>query len=242
MRELISLPKPATAPVTMPAPTRRPSRWPALRRHPRRRFSEMINVISSTFVRGSRGATSARLSTREVSLVRPRSPSDCARDDAAELSLRELEALARARLAGLLPFLHPRIAGKQSLGLQRAAQICVHLQEGARDPEARRPGLTGRAAARGVNRDVVGVGRASPPASVAALCFAAAGREIILEALAVDVDFAVARRHANARDRRLAAPSGDEFLCLSHENYFVSPTRPFAVVAPRGDARRRSRP
>ena len=44
------------------------------------------------------------------------------------LSLRELEPLAGARLAGLFPFLHPRVAHEQAFGFQGAAKVRVDLQ------------------------------------------------------------------------------------------------------------------
>src|SRR5437879_9671347 len=48
---------------------------------------------------------------------------------AIELSLRELEAFARAGLSGFFALLHPRIASKQTLAFQSASQIAVGLKD-----------------------------------------------------------------------------------------------------------------
>ena len=67
------------------------------------------------------------------------------------LSFRELEALARARLARFFPLFHPWVAAKQSFGLESAAQIWIDLQERTRDGKPHCTGLTGRAATTGVD-------------------------------------------------------------------------------------------
>src|SRR5215471_13877407 len=73
------------------------------------------------------------------------------------LTVRELETLSRAGLPGFLSLFHARIATQQTLGLERAAQICVDLKQGARDAELGGTGLSDRATATGVNGKIVAI-------------------------------------------------------------------------------------
>src|SRR5829696_9071497 len=77
---------------------------------------------------------------------------------ATPLALAELESLARARQPVLLPFLDPRVAGKEPVLLQRLPQIAVRHDECARDPETHGSGLTGHAAASDRRDDIELVG------------------------------------------------------------------------------------
>src|SRR5258708_31187647 len=70
------------------------------------------------------------------------------------LSLRELEALSRALLSVLLPFLAARVTSDQALGLQLAAQFRVKLHQRPRNPELYRIGLTTHSAAQHVGDNV----------------------------------------------------------------------------------------
>src|SRR5208283_995448 len=63
------------------------------------------------------------------------------------LPLRELEASACALLSVLLAFLAARVAGDESLGLERLAQLRVELHQRARNTQLHRVGLTHHAAA-----------------------------------------------------------------------------------------------
>src|SRR5207245_5620675 len=75
---------------------------------------------------------------------------------ATELSLRELEAFARAGLSGFFALLHPRIASKQTLAFQSASQIAIGLKKCARHGESRGASLAVNAAAAGINKKIVG--------------------------------------------------------------------------------------
>src|ERR1700686_2321068 len=128
------------------------------------------------------------------------------------LTFRELETLSCARLPRFFSLFHARIAPKQSIGLERAAQIVIDLQKSARDRQPRRAGLSGSAATGGVDRQVVSVYHFRGLQWLEDRVLQRRGREIIFEAATVDVDLAAARRHANTGDGGFAASGGDEFL------------------------------
>src|SRR4051812_29795922 len=71
------------------------------------------------------------------------------------LALAELQALAGARLAVFLTFLHTRIAGEKSLCLESGTEVRIRFEEGARDAVPDRTGLAVRAAAGDIDADVV---------------------------------------------------------------------------------------
>src|SRR5204862_6129088 len=73
------------------------------------------------------------------------------------LSFRELETFPRAGLAGFFSLFHARVSPEQTVRLQRAAKISIHLKESARNREPHRPGLSARATTARVDRDVVGI-------------------------------------------------------------------------------------
>ena len=130
------------------------------------------------------------------------------RDD---LAFRELEAAAGAGLAGLLAFLHARIAGEETGLLEDGAEVLVGLDEGAGDAVAQGAGLAGGAAAFADRDDVVladafdGLeGRFDDQAQVG-------GGEIIFELAVVDDDLAGALGEADAGDGGLAPTGGDGF-------------------------------
>lgn len=137
---------------------------------------------------------------------------------AIELSLRELEAFARAGLSGFFALLHPRIASKQTLAFQSASQIAIGLKKCARNGESRGASLAGNAAAAGINKKIVGVDHLRGLQWLKNHVLQRRARKVILETAAVDVDLAGPRSHANARDGSFSTTSGDEFLCLSHKN------------------------
>ena len=136
---------------------------------------------------------------------------------AIELSLRELEAFARAGLSGFFALLHPRIASKQTLALQSAAQIGVGLNERPGDGETRCPGLTGNAAAAGINEKIVGVDHLRRLQWLKDHVLQRNARKVIFKIATVDVDLAAARSHANARNGSFSTTGSDKFLCLSHK-------------------------
>src|SRR5687767_13431711 len=71
------------------------------------------------------------------------------------LTLAELEALARLGLSVLLALDHPRIAGQQTLGLERRPEPLVGGDQRARDAQLDGTRLTGEPAATDVHVDVV---------------------------------------------------------------------------------------
>src|SRR5882762_3864917 len=73
---------------------------------------------------------------------------------AMSLSLRELEALARALLTVLLAFLNARIAGHQARLLQGRPQVGVVQHQSPRNAVANRTGLARGAAARHIDQNV----------------------------------------------------------------------------------------
>src|SRR5260370_20525964 len=64
-----------------------------------------------------------------------------------KLTLRELEALARALLSVLLAFLHARIARQKSVLTQRRPQLRIEPRNGPRQSHAHRARLSAHAAA-----------------------------------------------------------------------------------------------
>src|SRR5215471_3258393 len=132
------------------------------------------------------------------------------------LTLRELETLPRAGLPRFLSLFHARIATQQTLGLERAAQICVDLKQSARDAELRGTGLSHRTPATRVNGNVVAIDCLGSLKRLQHDVLQRYGWEIILEAAAVDVDFTTAGHHTNACDRCFAATGGNEFFSLCH--------------------------
>ena len=75
------------------------------------------------------------------------------------LALGELEALAGPGLPRFLPFSHPRIAGQETFFLQRGPHIQIKLEEGARNPEPDRAGLSFDASTDGLHANVERIGR-----------------------------------------------------------------------------------
>ena len=99
--------------------------------------------------------------------------------------------------------------------LSGSAQICIRLQERARNGQAHRAGLAIRAAAVGVDRESKAfVLFATCNGARTAFCKLTVGK-YSSKRFAVHFDFAAARRHADAGDGGLAAARGDEFLAAS---------------------------
>src|SRR5918911_1676275 len=122
------------------------------------------------------------------------------------LSLRELEALARALLSVLLALLDAGVARHEARLLERAPEVAVELHQRARDAVADGSGLTRGAAARDVDDDVELVRRVGHLEGLADDYAQGLVGEVLLEGLAVDADFAGARTEVDARGRRLAPP------------------------------------
>src|SRR5262249_1660755 len=136
-------------------------------------------------------------------------------------TLRELEALARTRLAVLLALFHARIAREEALGLEGGTQVGVGLDEGARDPVADGAGLAGRAAAGDIDPRVELGGRFRLVQRGGGGNAQRFRRKIVVERAAIDRDLAAAVRESDARNGGLAAAGTEEFLDVCHrKNYF----------------------
>src|SRR5262245_12584010 len=123
-----------------------------------------------------------------------------------ELALAELEALARSSHAVLLPLLGARVARQHPFVFQTLAQLCVVLDQCARDAQPDRPGLSRHAAAGDCREDIELVrrlGQQERPANLRALGF---GREERLERSMVDADCPRSRAEKHAGGRCLAPP------------------------------------
>src|SRR5207248_3189766 len=110
-----------------------------------------------------------------------------------------LEAFAGAGLARFFSLLHSRIASKQTLAFQAAAQIGVGLNERPRNGETRCSSLTGDSAATSVNEKIVGVDHLRRLQWLKDHVLQRNARKVIFEVAAVDVDLAGSRSHPNAR-------------------------------------------
>src|SRR3982074_592135 len=71
-----------------------------------------------------------------------------------KLSLRELEALARALLSAFLALFITQVTRNRSGLLERRPQVAVIFNQGGRDPVANRTGLAGWATAGHVNQHI----------------------------------------------------------------------------------------
>src|SRR5215213_10239413 len=117
------------------------------------------------------------------------------------LSLRELEALARALLPVLLALLDAGVARDQAGVLERGAQVCVELDQGACDAVANRAGLARGSAALDVDQDVEFAGRLRQLERLADDHPQRLVREILFESLLVDADIARAWAQVDTRRR-----------------------------------------
>src|ERR687898_727218 len=123
---------------------------------------------------------------------------------ATPLALAELETLARAGQPVLLPFLDPRVAGQESVLLQRLAQVAVGQHERAGDPEPHRTCLASHAATGHSGDDIELVGVLGDDERGLDLGAQRLGGERIVEGAAVDDDGARTRAEKHAGGGRLA--------------------------------------
>src|SRR5689334_22892760 len=90
--------------------------------------------------------TSAKSEIKVARCCKQKTPLDStsgARKSCSGLTLGELVAFARARLAVLLALLHARIARQQAVALERGAQVGVRHEQGAGDAVPHGAGLAG---------------------------------------------------------------------------------------------------
>src|SRR5690606_19212288 len=109
------------------------------------------------------------------------------------LALRELEALAGARTARLLPLDLPRIPRQHTLLAKCAAQLGIECDERARHAEAHRARLARLPAARHRDRDVEAALHRRGDQGLLCMCLVRAAREVIVEHAPVHLPLAVAR-------------------------------------------------
>src|SRR5688572_18166146 len=120
-------------------------------------------------------------------------------------ALAELRRPARLVAAVLLALDLARVAGQQAVVAQQLVEVLVLRAQRARDAEAHRAGLAGRAAAGDVRPDVVVVARLGDDQRLLRGAPRVVGDEELVELATVDHELAGARLDAHARRRRLAA-------------------------------------
>lgn len=126
------------------------------------------------------------------------------------LALGELEALAGAGLTGLFAFLGARIALEVSGGLERGAELRVHLLQGAGDAVRHGAGLTGDTAAVHVGRDVEFVLQLHGEEGLVGLLGKILVREVAVKVATVGDELAGAFSDADAGDGGLATAGADK--------------------------------
>src|SRR5260370_4262435 len=123
-----------------------------------------------------------------------------------KLTLRELEALARAFLSVLLAFLHSRIARQKSVLAQRRAQLWIKSRNRTRQSHAYRASLSAYAAAMRRHHHVHLVRDIRELQWLDRVMLPRVIWKILFHCPAVDGELASARTQENARHRFLAPP------------------------------------
>src|SRR5882724_5393675 len=130
-----------------------------------------------------------------------------------KLTLRELEALARAFLSVLLAFLHSRIARQKSVLPQRRPQLRIESRNRPRQSHAHRASLPAHTAAVRRHHYVHLVGNVRKLQRLDCVMLPRVIRKILFNRPAVDGKLAGAGTKEHAR-HRLLAPSGSKKPCL----------------------------
>src|SRR2546425_214428 len=125
--------------------------------------------------------------------------------DVCDLSLTELEPLARARAARLLPLDHPRIPRQQSLFPQFLTVPLIRQAQRSRDREPHRPSLPGHPAAPAQRPHVEGAQRVGRRERLLDVRHERRPGEVIAQRAPVDVPLPRPRRQIDARHPDLAA-------------------------------------
>jgi hypothetical protein len=120
----------------------------------------------------------------------------------------EKVAASSAGATGLLPFLHPRIAGEQSVFLELGTQRVVEFEQGARDGQAGGTGLAVDSAAGCFDRNVDALLASAQFERAEDGGLQAGGGKVVVELAAVDFDFAGAGFQTDAGDGGAAAAAG----------------------------------
>src|SRR6266478_2268 len=121
-----------------------------------------------------------------------------------KLTLRELEALARALLSVLLAFLHSRIARQKSVLTQRRPQLRIEPRNGPRQSHAHRARLSAHAAAVSRHHHVHLVGDIGEFQRLDRVMLPGVIRKILFDRPVIDGELAAARSQKHARHRFLA--------------------------------------
>src|SRR5262245_27415567 len=136
------------------------------------------------------------------------------------LPLRELEALARARLPVLLPLLHSWVAREHPRPLELGPELGVELEEGPGNAVAHGTRLPRQPAATHVDLDVDLGGRPGELERLSHDESQGLAREVVLERPPVDDDPSLSGSQEHARDGGLSSPRAVELHQLRHHDSF----------------------
>src|SRR5260370_36931142 len=123
-----------------------------------------------------------------------------------KLTLRELEALARALLSVFLAFLHSRIARQKSVLAQRRSQLRIESRNRSRQSHAHRARLAAYSAAMRRHHHVHLVGDIRELQRLHRVMLPCMIRKILFHCPAIDLELACSRTQKHARHGLLAAP------------------------------------
>jgi hypothetical protein len=138
------------------------------------------------------------------------------------LTFAVLEAFACAGLAVLLALAHARITREQAFRAKSGPVIGVHRQKSPSQTMSDSACLSIQAAAMDCDAGIEFVCRAGGGQRLSGDHAHRFNRKVILERTAVDGDFAVARREANARHGGLAAAGAEMLGSLGFGDFDVS--------------------
>src|SRR6266478_8036749 len=130
-----------------------------------------------------------------------------------KLTLRELEALARALLAVLFALLHTRVARQKTVGAQRGPQLRIEACDGARQSHAHRASLPPNAAAFRGHYDIDLVREAGELQRFGGIMLPREVGEVLLDRALVYRELARACAQKYARDGFLAAAGAEKPTC-----------------------------
>src|SRR6267154_6815425 len=142
-----------------------------------------------------------------ISDATPRGGPSTGSGDVCDLSLTELEPLARARAARLLALDHPRIPRQQSLLPQLLTVPLVRQAQRSSDREPHRPCLPRHTAAPAQRPHVEGAQRVGRRERLLDMRHERGPGKIIAQRAPVDVPLPRARREIHARHPHLTAPN-----------------------------------
>src|SRR5229473_857279 len=130
-----------------------------------------------------------------------------------KLTLRELEALARAFLAVLFALLHTGVARQKTVGAQRRPQLRIEACDGARQSHAHRAGLSADAASFRGHYDIDLVREAGELKRLRCVMLPREIGEVLLDRALVYRELTGACAQKYARDGFLAAPGAEKPTC-----------------------------